>query len=183
MTRAQHQTSGFTLIELMIVVGIIAILATVGVVAYSAYVKRSHNAEATSVLADVRIKQEAYRATFHRYADMSNDGLDGWLPDKTPKGVSQQWPERLDDAWRQLGVKMTGDWVYFVYTGTSGTPGAELPFPYDLVGVDSANDFWFGAAALQDLDDDQKCEGFAIGSGQTKMAIVPEESSNCPENL
>jgi prepilin-type N-terminal cleavage/methylation domain-containing protein len=180
----QPQRPGFTLIELMIVVGIIAILATVGIVAYSAYVRRSHNAEATSVLADIRIKQEAYRATFHQYVDLSEGdeaGESGWLPNASPISTARQWPDRGDNSWRQLGVKMTGNWVYFAYTGISGAPGAGLAPPYTLVGIDTTNDFWFAAQAVQDLEDNKKCGGFTIGSGQTKMAIIEEESGNCPQ--
>lgn len=51
---------GFTLLELMVVFAIIALLATIAIPAYSEYVKRSKVAEATSTLADLRIRTEQY---------------------------------------------------------------------------------------------------------------------------
>lgn len=51
---------GFTLIELMIVVAIIAILAAVSIPAYSDYVRRSKITEATSMLSGLRVNMEQY---------------------------------------------------------------------------------------------------------------------------
>ena len=51
---------GFSLIELMIVVGIVAILAAIAVPAYRDYVMRGKLAEAYTVLASQRVKMEQY---------------------------------------------------------------------------------------------------------------------------
>lgn len=51
---------GFTLIELMIVVAVIGILASIALPAYNDYVLRSKFAEATSQLASMRVKLEQY---------------------------------------------------------------------------------------------------------------------------
>lgn len=55
-----HQQTGFTLIELMIVVAVIGILAAIAIPNYSDYIKRGKAAEATSNLATLRVKMEQY---------------------------------------------------------------------------------------------------------------------------
>ena len=60
---------GFTLIELMITVAIIAILAAVAVPSYQDYVRRGKITEATSTLADLRIKMEQYYQDNRTYID------------------------------------------------------------------------------------------------------------------
>jgi type IV pilus assembly protein PilE len=51
---------GFTLIEVMIVVAIIGILASIAIPSYTDYVKKGKAAEATANLADLRVKMEQY---------------------------------------------------------------------------------------------------------------------------
>ncbi len=52
--------NGFTLIEVMIVVAIIGILASIALPAYQKYVLRGKAAEATATLSDLRVKMERY---------------------------------------------------------------------------------------------------------------------------
>jgi|WetSurSiteA1Bulk_404760.scaffolds.fasta_scaffold93363_2 type IV pilus assembly protein PilE len=66
-----RSTAGFTLIELMIVVVIVAILASIALPSYESYVRRAKLREATASLADMRIKMEQY------YQDNRNYGPAG----------------------------------------------------------------------------------------------------------
>ena len=59
MTNAKHN-SGFTLIELVIVVAIVAILAAVALPAYNDHVTRGKIAEATSNLSNLRVRMEQF---------------------------------------------------------------------------------------------------------------------------
>lgn len=59
--------TGFTLIELMIAVVIVAILAAIVVPAYSSYVVRGKLADATSALAELNGRMEQYLADNRNY--------------------------------------------------------------------------------------------------------------------
>jgi type IV pilus assembly protein PilE len=56
--KANPAQQGFSLIELMIVIAIVGILSAIAVPAYSDYVRRGKIQEATSLLADARVKLE-----------------------------------------------------------------------------------------------------------------------------
>jgi type IV pilus assembly protein PilE len=62
----QHK-KGFTLVELMTTIAVIAILAAIALPQYNDYVTRSKFAEATGNLADLRVKMEQYYADNRRY--------------------------------------------------------------------------------------------------------------------
>lgn len=59
--------SGFTLIELMVVIAIIGILASLAIPGYSSYRKKSYNAAAQSDLRNVKSIIEVYYADQQHY--------------------------------------------------------------------------------------------------------------------
>ena len=68
MKKASRNNSGFTLIEVMIVVAIIGILSAIAIPMYGDYVTRSKVQEATSGLADLRVRMEQYFLDNRSYA-------------------------------------------------------------------------------------------------------------------
>jgi type IV pilus assembly protein PilE len=82
MTRSAR---GLTLIELMVVVAIIGILATIAIVAWGQYVRSSARSDAMAALTDLRVKQEQFRFTNPTYADGLDD-FDPDIPATTPNG-------------------------------------------------------------------------------------------------
>jgi type IV pilus assembly protein PilE len=66
---------GFTLVELMIVVGIISIIAAIAIPSYNDYVRRSQLTEAFNNLAAYRVKMEQYYQDNRSYANGANCGV------------------------------------------------------------------------------------------------------------
>jgi type IV pilus assembly protein PilE len=62
------KTSGFSLIELMVVVVIIAILGSIAVPAYNSSVRKSRRTEAKTALSDLAAREERYYATQNVYS-------------------------------------------------------------------------------------------------------------------
>jgi type IV pilus assembly protein PilE len=60
--------AGFTLIELMIAVAIVAILAAVALPSYQSYVLKSRRADALSLLQSVQLAQEKHRLSNPTYS-------------------------------------------------------------------------------------------------------------------
>jgi type IV pilus assembly protein PilE len=75
---------GFTLIELMITVAIIAILAAIAVPNYTDYITRSKFTEAHGMLGDLRVKMEQYYMDNRRYSTTAGGGTCGIPGGNTP---------------------------------------------------------------------------------------------------
>ena len=76
----RHTTKGFTLIEVMIVVAIVAILASIAVPAYNDYVTRSKISEAVANLSDMRTRMEQYFLDNRTYVGACAAGTVAPLP-------------------------------------------------------------------------------------------------------
>ena len=68
---------GFTLIELMIVVAIVAILAAIAIPSYQDQVRKSRRADALRVLGEIRMAQERWRADNPSYGTLAQVGNPG----------------------------------------------------------------------------------------------------------
>lgn len=78
-----RRRNGFTLIEVMITVAIVAILGSIAVPSYQSYVRRSQLSEAMTQLSDLRVKLEQYYQDNHRYGSAAC--VDGYAAATQPK--------------------------------------------------------------------------------------------------
>ncbi len=72
-----RRNRGFTLIELMIVVSVIAVLAAIALPAYNDHVRKTRRSEATSGLNQLALLQERWRANRPTYGSITDIGGGG----------------------------------------------------------------------------------------------------------
>ena len=84
-----RQSAGFTLIELMIVVAIIGILASIAFPSYLRYVIRTQRSVAQQFMANISSRQEQYILDARAYTDVPSDpggAVKGLFPISSPEG-------------------------------------------------------------------------------------------------
>ena len=144
---------GFSLIELMIVVAIIAFLAMIAIPSFMGYLSKAHRTEAYVTLRSLYLAQKMY-ASEHQ--------------GKTTKNLQG------NDS---LNWKPSGDLKY-----TYGFPGAEgvnfftgsLKAPGSALSAASANGEKFTIAAAGDIDGDGKLDILTIDQ-DGKIAVVSDD--------
>jgi len=177
--KSRSRQAGFTLAELLAVVVMIAILATIAAVSYRRYMTSVKVAEATAMVGNIRAAQESYRSETMRYLNVS--GEDAWYP-AAPDDRKRAWdfPSHADyNRWRQLGVRSDGP-VYFGYVTYAGLAGTEVAEPTGMVAdfnfpePDDVTEPWYVIQAAGDLDGDGvRC--YVVGSSFTGEIYVENE--------
>lgn len=192
--------NGFTLIELMIVVAILGILATIAIPQYQQYIRSARTSEATTNISTIALLQEQYFSEMNRYltlgvnpADFPADGttqtfvpadwgeLGQVMPSDTPVRFQYQVAAgRYDGTGDAVISTVTGNWlldptVEFVYEDKCpGGNKAGHEKPDDLI-TPAPNLWWFVAVAVADQKKDatdRVCSFFAQSSGRSNMIVA-----------
>ncbi len=155
----QSRARGFTLIEMMVVVVIVGILATLAVIGVRKYILASKSNEAIHMIGSIKAAQEGYKAETFQYLNASTN-ITTFYP-KDPGEYKSAWnnPSHPDfNNWNTLGVEAGGP-VQFGYACVAGVGGTDNP-PSALgtkttVPIPTANgEPWYVVRASSDFDGD-----------------------------
>jgi len=119
--KKHDRSTGFTLIELMIVIVVIGILTSVALPAYQDYVRRSAIQEGLAQLSDVRIKLEQFYQNNRNYggASCGHDGVE----QRVTWGNTQNFSYACD---------LDADTQGYLLTATGLNNGSARGHEYDL---------------------------------------------------
>lgn len=106
---------GFTLIELMIVVAILAVIAGIAIPAYNGYISTARTTEGSNNLASIKLAQEEYFLENNRYFP-DPDGT----ASTTAANLSTYWtPAETNDSDRNFDYSVTSSSTGTHYSATA----------------------------------------------------------------
>jgi type IV pilus assembly protein PilE len=111
----RERPGGFTLVELMIAIVIVAILSAIAIPGYRSYVQRAQRAEAKTALLRVQGAQEKFFVQYNRYAAA--------LAPAVPDGLGT--PSTTETGLYTLALVLTDGGAGFRVTATARAGGAQ----------------------------------------------------------
>ncbi len=172
--RTRQSEAGFTLLELMIVVALIAVLAAIAIPAFSSESKKARaESEVMPFLTEIGNKQEAYAQTHAGYMAPAT-----WLPVAPAALTNQQQALVIPAAWTDLRLSPPNDKVrctYFTRGGDASEPAGDLGdaeltdcgISYDPPAVN-----FYYALATCDMDGDGIRSCYMISSDNAQLRRV-----------
>ena len=177
--RCQHLQRGFTLVELLGVVVIVSVLATLAVYGVRKYIFTAKSSEVYTMINAIRAAEEAFRDETFGYLAVS--GAEYRLyPQETPGTVKAHWtnPSHSDyGRWQILGVdsQTAVQYGYAVNAGARGTAVADPPqTDHEFNWPASPADPWYVVLAAGDLDGDGKQSVFVASSFSSEIYVENE---------
>ena len=131
---------GFSLVELMVVVAIVAILAAVAIPAYQNHILRVRQSDVYNDLLDVKAAQEMFYSQFHTYGDMTDGAtftdLLSFNPLANPYytfAVSQYVTSFTAKFTGKAGTKFENDCITITSFADPATCGTPVGFKFSLM--------------------------------------------------
>jgi type IV pilus assembly protein PilA len=165
---------GFTLVELMIVVAIFGVLATMAGFGWRRYIARARATEASAMLAEIMSREELYKTEFAQYlpltsgtgkavysntgSAMSDEAAADFYPLDPSSAVfdtartatsianATNWPTQ----WKQLGLRPRNTILYCTYMARAGVKSTSVSSQYAARLLGSATqpvDWYYALAA------------------------------------
>lgn len=142
----------------MIVVAIVGVLATIAVVSYRRIIDSSHTSEATQMVNQIKIAQEAYHAEVGTYLKISASADDLCPVHAAGNPTKVAWNPACgtgpDGPWSKLAVSSNGP-VLFGYSTISGLAGGAMTFPSGMLSTPippALTGDWYAIAAQGDMN-------------------------------
>jgi len=182
-----NQSRGFTLVELMVTVTILAVLTMVAITSYKYYIRRARSEEAVELLHEIKMKQEQYFSTYSQYIDAGTEATP--FPTTNAPNDNTMWtwaaltagcdatpPPANLIGWCHLGIQRSNP-TYFraVTIGWNKTKGSTAPTSnHTIVGNMTFNKRWYYAAAHGNFDTDSNWSTFVITSQHREVIKIDE---------
>jgi type IV pilus assembly protein PilA len=179
----RNASKGFTLIELMVVVAIVAILSAIATVRFARSQARSKQAEATANLKAMFAAEKAFYAEKGKFSDKV--GEIGFSPERNNRyayfagaGGTTTTRTAATEVPRAGGIDTGVEFDSFKYTDVTvfpltinSPPGAIVCSGSALPGLDvnTATPMWTGAAVGQ-IDNDEALDFWSISTGNRILA-------------
>jgi type II secretory pathway pseudopilin PulG len=154
------------LIEMMVIVLIVSVLATLATYGVAKYIRTSRTSEALAMVIDIKAAEEVARDETFLYIGLTGD-FSSWHPSDPPGAFKADWHADTGAAsgiFRQLGVVSSGP-VYFTYSVVAGAAGDNYPPKSYLTKMNiqgAASAAFYVVVARGDLDGDGE-DSYVIG--------------------